>query len=249
MENEKPWHDQDTFWQEAYPTIFTGWIRESAPLEVEKIISLLGLRVPAQVLDLCCGIGRHSIELARLGFEVTGVDRTRAFLEEAKSKASSENLNLEFVEADMRSFRRAEAFDAILNYFTSFGYFETLEEDRKVLENAYQSLKPGGRLLMDIMGKELILSNFRVKDWFEVDDLFVLEERKLSENFERLETRRIMIRDGKRSEVSFSLRLYSAMEMRLLLHQAGFKKVEFYGSLEGTPYDQKARRLVAVAEK
>ena len=85
--------------------------------------------------------------------------------------------------------------------------------------------------------------------WFEVDDLLILEERKPRENFQRLETRRIIIKDGRKSQVSFSLRLYSAMELELMLYEAGFKKVEFYGSLDGVPYDQNARRLVAVAEK
>ena len=80
------WHEQDLFWQTV--PLFDREHLEAAPAEVDALISLLGIVSPATVLDLCCGVGRHSLELARHGFQVTGVDRTAAYLQTARGRAS-----------------------------------------------------------------------------------------------------------------------------------------------------------------
>ncbi|NIT57732.1 MAG: methyltransferase domain-containing protein, partial [Aliifodinibius sp.] len=115
----------------------------------------LGIEASSPILDLGCGIGRHTLELAHRGFTVTGVDRTQTYLNKAREKARIGGLEVEFVQADMRSFRRTGAFEAVINLFSSFGYFENPEEDRRVVENVYDSLKPGGRFLVEMMGKEV----------------------------------------------------------------------------------------------
>ena len=127
-----------------------------APSEVEAALKLLGLKPKGRVLDLCCGPGRHSLELARRGFAVVGVDNTAGYIAEAKKRAKSEKLKVEFVKGDMRCFRRLGAFDAVINMFTAFGYFKNPRDDRRVLENIHRSLKPGGKLLMEMLGKEIL---------------------------------------------------------------------------------------------
>ena len=127
------WHEDDEFWEKTASKIFGKEEWEKAAVEVENIVSLLELAPKAHVLDLCCGPGRHSLELARLGFHVTGVDRTVKYLEVAKKKAREESLVVEFLQGDMRTFLREEAFDAVLSLYTSFSYFEDPEEDKKVL--------------------------------------------------------------------------------------------------------------------
>ena len=82
------WHEQDQFW-EMVP-LFGPDRLEMAPEEVEGVISLLGIEPGASVLDLCCGVGRHSLELARRGYRVTGVDRTASYLQTASEKAAAE---------------------------------------------------------------------------------------------------------------------------------------------------------------
>jgi len=216
---------------------------------VVKALALLKLEPGAAVLDLCCGPGRHSLELARRGFKVTGVDRTARFLEEARRRAEAEGLVIEFVQGDMRTFRRPEAFDAVINLFTSFGYFDDPQEDKQVLENVYTSLRPNGKLLLDTMGKEVLARIFRERDWFEQDGALFLEERRLLEGWSRIETRWIIVRDGEQEEFTLKLRLYSGAELRALLREIGFRRVELFGNLDGEPYDQNARRLVALAEK
>jgi SAM-dependent methyltransferase len=245
----RAWHEDDDFWEVMAPKIFGQGHWNSAPAEVECVISLLKINPGAYVLDLCCGPGRHSLELARRGFRVVGVDRTSKYIEEARKQAEAQGLNVEFLQEDMRNFCRPETYDAALNLYTSFGYFENPEEDRQVLKNVYSSLKKGGKLVIDVMGKEVLARIFRERDWHEEDGIIFLEERKLSNGWSRIQNRWIMIKGEERKEFTFSLRLYSGEELSLLLSESGFNSVELFGDLSRMPYDHTAKRLVALAIK
>ena len=246
---DKPWHDDDSFWETAGPVLFTESRWANAPQEVEAMVSLLGLSKGARVLDLCCGVGRHSLEFAGRGFEVTGVDRTATYLGEARTRAADEGLEVEFIQDDMRTFVRPQAFDAAINYFTSFGYFESEAEERQVLSNVYRSLKSGGVLLMEMMSKEILARIFRERDWREEDGMMILEDRKLAPDWSSLDNRWIIIKEGVRREVTLTVRQYSAAELSRSLVEGGFFRVDVYGDLTGAPYDQAATRLVVVAHK
>lgn len=242
------WHEQEDFW-ETVP-LFDEQRLEMAPAEVDAVLSLLDLEPGAAVLDLCCGVGRHSLELARRGYHVTGVDRTAAFLEAARNQAEAEGLDVEWVQADMREFVRAGSFAAAVNLFTSFGYFEDPAQDRRVADNLAQSLAPGGSLVMEMMGKEVLARIFHPCDWRELQDgsLF-LQERRICRDWTWIENRWILVKDGQRKEYPLGHRLYDGAGLRALLLQAGFESVALYGDLAGAPYDSEARRLVAVARK
>ena len=245
----KAWHDDDSFWETAGPVLFTEGRWENAPQEVEAMVSLLGLSEGAKVLDLCCGVGRHSLEFARRGFQVTGVDRTATYLEEARRRAAEEGLVVEFLQDDMRTFVRPHAFDAAINYFTSFGYFESEAEERQVLNNVCRSLKSGGALLMEMMGKEILARIFVERGWREEDDMLILEDRQVAPDWSAVYNRWIILKDGERREVTLTTRQYSAAELSKLLKECGFGSVEVYGDLTGAPYDMQAKRLVAVAQR
>ena len=249
MSEDKPWYDQDEFWAATAPVLFHQARWDRAPAEVDGIVSLLGLVPGSSVLDLCCGPGRHSIELARRGYQVTGVDRTASYLEEASARAKKEDLEIEFVHEDMRNFVRANAFDAVLNMYTSFGYFEDPEEDQNIISNIRASLKPGGALFLDAMGKEILARIFRERDWVEIDDVIMLEERELSKNWGWVKSRWIILREGEMKEFTLELRPYSGVELSGLLIKSGFDSVEIYGDMEGAPYDQNAKRLITVARR
>jgi SAM-dependent methyltransferase len=194
-------------------------------------------------------VGRHSLELARRGFKVTGVDVTRSYLDTAAEHAGNDKLEIDFICEDMRSFSRAGAFDAVINMFTSFGFFEEIGDDRRVAVNAYASLKRGGKFLIDTQGKEALARNFRERDWRREGDVIWLEERKIIGNWERIESQWTLVKGQEQFENKISLRLYSATELVALLTGAGFKKVDVYSDLTGSPYDQTARRLVTLAYK
>lgn len=244
-----PWHEDDLFWETFAPGLFTRERWDAVPEEVDQIQNLLGISPGDSVLDLCCGPGRHSLELARRGFSVTGVDRTRLYLESAQRQAREEGLPLELLQEDMRRFRRDGAFDAALSLFTSFGYFSEQKDDEQVLQNLFSSLKPGGRLLIDLMGKEVNARTFRERDWHEREGILFLEERKVSQDWGWLDNRWITIKGMERKEFRLALRLYSATELRQILLDSGFPSVRVFGDLAGSPYDHKAKRLVVIAHK
>ena len=246
---KQPWYEKDDFWQTIAPVLFNSKRILDANEEIKQLISLLNLQPGTSICDLCCGLGRHSLELGRLGYCVTGVDRTGLYIEQAKKKANEQGLNIRFVQDDMRSFCEPNAFDAVINVFTSFGYFEEVADDKQVLENVYKSLKEDGIFLIDIMGKEVLARIFQEKRWWEEDGVIILEEAKLAQDWSSVDSRWIIIKDGRRDEFRFSLRLYSAAQLRELLKSCGFGRVEIYGDLSGSPYDQTAKRLVVVAHK
>jgi SAM-dependent methyltransferase len=244
------WFEDDSFWATFESYMFGPGRMAEAPTEVEAMIRLLGLAPGASVLDLCCGPGRHSIEFARRGYAVTGVDRTRAYLDKARAAAAREALGCDFVESDMRAFSRSEAFDGAINFFTAFGYFDDPADDLKVARNLCESLKAGARLLVDVNGKENLARKFRERDWSRrPDGTIMLQERELLDGWRRIRNRWIWIRGTERRESTLVLRLYSGAELASLLMQAGFRDVDLYGSLAPTAYDQHAERLIAVATK
>jgi SAM-dependent methyltransferase len=249
MSGEIPWHEDDTFWKETLPVLFPESRMGQAKEEVEQLLALAGIPSGAAVLDLCCGVGRHSLELARRGFRVTGVDRTQEYLDLAASAAGREALCLELVREDMRKFRRQASFDAVINLFTSFGYFKDPRDDQAVVDNVYASLRSGGMLVMQLMSKEVLARIFRARDWQEQDGLLVLEERKVRQSWSWVESRWTVISDRRRVNLDLSHRLYSASELTVLLRDRGFGEVVACGGLDGSPYDENANRLVVVACK
>ena len=103
MSENVNWHQDDEFWTEMAPFMFGQDAWEDSSKQLSQALALMGLESPALVLDLACGPGRHSLEMARRGFRVTGVDRTTEYLEEARKRAKVEDLTIEFVQEDMRA--------------------------------------------------------------------------------------------------------------------------------------------------
>jgi SAM-dependent methyltransferase len=249
MDTDKPWHERDAFWEKAEPWLFANWRLSDGPEEVEHIERLLAIKPGSHILDLCCGVGRHALELARRGFRVTGVDRTQAYLDRAAEQAREEGLQAEFIRDDMREFCRPDTFDAIVNLWTSFGYFDDPQEDQRVAQNMYRSLKTGGVLFQEMLGKEVVALTFRKRDWKEDSGILVLKEVTLSRNWSWITNRWIMITDEGRSEYDVSQRLYSAAELTSLLEAYHFRDITVYGDFDGRPYDHKAKRLISIAHK
>ena len=245
----KSWHETDEFWESMREKIFPEELWTSAAGEINNLVTLTGITAGAKVLDLCCGPGRHSLELARHGFQVTAVDRTRSFLESARSQAAGKQLDIDFIQDDMRHFCRPETFDAVINLYTSFGYFDDISEDKEVLSRIHTSLKKGGTAVLELMGKEILARIYTERDWYEKDGALFLAERKVAEDWNRMHNRWIILDGSGCREVNFSHRLYSGAELKRQMLDTGFSTVRLYGSLSGTGYDEKATRLVALGVK
>lgn len=243
-----PWYEDDRFW--AVIDYLLSDPKRPIAQETAQISKLLDVAPGASVLDLCCGTGRYSVELAKLGYRVSGVDRTRPYLDKARALAAEQGVSVEYVEDDMRSFRREDAFDAAVNLFTSFGYFEDPEDDLRVLRNLRASLRPGGRLVMDMAGREALAAKYTPRDWMEfADGALLLFDREVLPGWSELRNRWIFLKNGERTEFNFTHRIYSGDSLSRALMDAGFAVEGIYGSLDGSPYDRSATRLVAVARK
>ena len=244
------WHEDDAFWTAFYPVMFPEARWAVADEQVAQGLALLEVAEPVDVLDFCCGPGRHTLALAKLGHRVVGVDRTASYLDIGRQKAEGAGLDVRFELGDVRSFKTENAFDCAVSLFTSFGYFEDPLDDVKVLENVYASLRPGGKLLMDMSGKEVIAKAFVPRGWSEPEPgLTWLEERSVLPGWSGIKNKWTLIRGDEKFEHVLYIRLYSGKELETALLQTGFSQVHLYGSLDGDPYDNLARRLVAVGVK
>jgi SAM-dependent methyltransferase len=233
--------------------MFDGKRWAEVPAVLDGLGALLvaaGGRAPGpgtRVLDSCCGPGRHSLELARRGCRVTGVDLTLPYLEAAPESAAGEGLEIEFVQADVRGFVRPRAFDLALNLFTSFGYFATEAEDLAYLSQLRASLAPGGFLALEVIGKETCARDLVEGEWFERDGILACTDYAIEGAWEYLVNRWIIVEEGRRFERSFRQRLYSAKELGWALARAGFAgSPRFHGGVDGRPYDGGASSLLVL---
>jgi len=243
------WFENEDFWRELYPYMFPAERMAAAAGQVEQVVALTGIH-GGMALDLCCGPGRHSVELARRGFAVTGVDRSPFLIERARERALESGVSIEWVMEDMRRFRRPRAFDLACNLFTSFGYFEDEADDLRVLGNIHESLNDGGALVMELMGLERLArtwQNSMCEDF--ADGMTILRRPRLRDNWRRVANEWVLIKDGHTRTFHFEHSLYSGRDLAKCLLHAGFPEVQLYGDLAGSEYGLDATRLVAVARK
>jgi len=247
---KQEWFDDDSLWREIYPFLFPERRIAATPEQVRKVLKLTKPR-GKKVLDLCCGPGRCSIVLAKKGFKVTGVDRTRFFLDVARERAETTKVKVEWIQQDMRDFVRPKAFDLVLNLWTSFGYFDDPNEDLRVLRNIHKSLRPGGVCLIDVIGRECV-AKFQQSNFAErlPDGTVMFQHHHVAENWTKMHQEWTILRvNGRTKTLRFSLTLYSGGELRARLEQAGFKNIKLYGSLDGDDYGPYAQRLIIVGQK
>jgi SAM-dependent methyltransferase len=257
MAYKKEWFNDNNFWDRYLPIIFDENRLAEAPTTADGVTRLARLnlyekksrRSGPTVVDFCCGFGRITLELARRGFAATGVDLNEKYISAAKKTAVREGLDAAFIRKDVRDFKRKNAFDVAVNLYNSFGYFENPHDDLLVLKNAHYSLRKGGALIIDVLGKEIAVRDYTEAEWFERAGYTVLTESFPEDSWTHVRNRWILIKGGKRWEKVFIQRLYAASELRTLLHQAGFATVEIYGNWDESPYDENAKTLIAVGRK
>ncbi len=218
--------------------------------EVESIIKMMALKPKAKILDLCCGYGRHSIDLAQRGFEVTGYDLSDFFLEKAQKDSASLGLKMEFLKGDMRKLPFEGRFDAVVNLFTSFGFFDQEKDDLKVLKGVCRALKSRGLFLLDLKNREHLIRNFQRRRWRPEKDFVMLEDNFFDLFTCRWEsTRTLIFENGQKKEYSFSLRLYTFTEILDLLKRAGFMLEAVYGDFAFDEYSLDSPRMILISRK
>ena len=243
---EGEWFEDEEFWTVYAPIMFDEARWAEVPAVVDAIEALARPSPGAAVLDACCGPGRHSLELASRGYRVTGIDITDAYLEAARESAG-DLATVSFLHADVREFEMPGAFDLAINLYTSFGYFADPAEDLAALRRLRGALKEGGALVIETTGKETAARDFTAGESFERGGWKVRTEFTIVGAWEGLRNRWILSRGEERVDHAFDLRLYSGTELKGALLGAGFSDVRILGGLDGSPYDQAAKSLVALA--
>lgn len=241
------WFADESFWETFYDAMFTEERFASASEQLEEILALSGFD-GRDVLDLCCGPGRLAIGLAERGFNVTGVDLSAFLLTRAKERSGADRV--EWVHEDMRTFVRPEAFDLVVNVFTSFGYFDDKADDVRVLRNIHKSLRDGGVLVMELLGKEYLAKVFQPTVSTTTEDGRVwIQRHEIFDDWSRIRNHWILV-DGERARsFTFHHTVYSAQELKDRLAEVGFTDTRVYGGLDGSEYGPDAKRLVVVATK
>lgn len=204
--------------------------------EVDLFSSILHLSPEDKILDLCCGQGRHSLELARRGFKsVEGVDRSHYLIQKAKAHAKKEGLAVRFREGDARRLPYpSDTFDAVMVLGNSFGYFETVQDDLRVLKGVFRVLKPWGRFIIDVSDGAYVREHFQPRSWEWVDkNLFVCRERSLALDGQRLISREVVthVEKGVIVDQFYAERLYTRENLYELLKAAGFSDITSHGDL------------------
>jgi SAM-dependent methyltransferase len=227
---------------------FYDFLDERSERDVEVIWRVLGLEPGTELLDAPCGHGRIANRLAARGVNVTGIDITPLFLNVARADAEARGVEADYVHGDIRALPWRDRFDVVLNWFTSFGYFGD-DADREILRQAHAALKPGGRLAVDVHNGYALVRRLQPEGVLERDGNFVLDLRELDVVSGRIETERVVIRDGETRRAHFSVRLFTYTELRDWLFQAGFRDVAGYDWETGEALTLESRRMIVVGTR
>lgn len=218
--------------------------------EAGQLSTLIHSRVPAsaypRLLDLACGRGRHSVNLARLGYAVTGVDLAPRAIAIAREKLASQNLEADFICGDMR-IPLPNRFDVIVNLFTSFGYFEDDEENRTVLRSIKTMLVEGGFVVLDFLNERWVRKTLVHNESGSLPTCEYTIERWLSESMvhKKISTRR---HDGASAVFNEQVKLYGNEWFTRELESLGFRITERMGDYDGSVFDpEQSPRLIIIA--
>ncbi len=228
-------------------------LEQRTQAEAEGIIRLLDLKGEERILDVPSGYGRHSIALTRKGFKVTGVELNAVHLGEAIRSAEAAQVSPNFVKGNMIDIAHQEEFDAVINMFYSFGFFETDEENNKVLQNFYNALKKGGKFLFhtDVNIPRVLSGQYRED---EMRNLASGKTLRIIDKYNPQDKRIhgtwiIKGTDGKEEKKDYSVRVYTKEEFINLCRQVGFTNFEVYSDWDKTPYSENSEDMIIIAQK
>lgn len=252
--HDAPWYV--SAFDERYLKLYAHRDEQEAEDRAPGMMKLLGLTHDKRLLDVACGEGRYARAMARRGVRVTGIDLSKELLLEARERSRLLPGSPQYTRRDMRKLPFVSQFDAVISMFTSFGYFETEAEDLAVFRGVSRALVPGGRFLLDFMNEAQLRSSLVPEETQRSRSVNVHIKRWIDEDATdgpRVEKRvkAVAARTGiTEFEVTESVRLYTPDEIDALLARAGLEPVgERMASVDGTPLDALAPRLIRLAEK
>jgi len=247
----EPWY-ASSFGEEYYQAFLPQLTPELTLKQVDFLVEKLKLEPESRILDLCCGHGRHAIELARRGYDVVGLDLSQYLLDVARRDAKSAQADIHWVHSDMRDIpSEFGPMDAVVNMFSAYGYLETDAEDQKALRAVGKVLRPGGAIVIDAMNREAAIRHWQPWRWAEQKDGSLFAERlRFDIRTGRQHVREVLVRaDGRRTEDSYSYRLYTYTEIARHLKEEGFapESFEVWGDFDGSRYTWDSLRMIVLA--
>lgn len=234
----------DWFDTPYYHTLYKNRDLSEAKQFIQELTKRLPLKSNAHVLDLACGKGRHAVTLSECGFDVLGVDLSENSIREAKKWESD---TLKFAVHDMREVIEGVQFDGIFNLFTSFGYFDRIEDNQQVIHSISKMLKKGGVLIIDFMNVHKVLDNLVTSETKVVDGITFKIQRHFDGKhiFKNIE----FDADGKTHAFTERVQALEMDDFHSLLQSANFRVLETYGSIEFEDFNEmKSDRLLIIAQ-
>lgn len=242
ISQEKEWFST-WFDTPLYEKLYADRDQQEAVQMIDLLESTLPCKDHPMVLDLGCGRGRHSIELTRRGYRVTGLDLSEQALEKARKKADERGVDVRFVQGDMR-IPIQETFDLVVNLFTTFGYFSDSEDDERVLDAVTQMVSPQGWFVLDFLNpdwvrKTLVTQENRSIEGLEVHIQRWIESASTKGDSFDLVKKEMRFTDGEGRTLGVfeeSVRLYPLEWLETQLHARGFQLINLFGDYQGDEF-------------
>lgn len=239
---------EEWFDTEEYLNVYRHRNEEDAKNLFNLINKNILLEKGSKVLDLACGAGRHSILFAKNGFDVTAVDISDNLLNVARKTANELSLNISFIKSDLRELHLTEKFHLILNLFTSFGYFETDDENEEIIKFASEHLLNNAYFIIDFFNIVYLKNNIIPVTYDKIEDGIIKQERVFEGN--RI-VKKITI--TKKNDVKYyyeSVRTYSKDELITLIIKNGLRIQNIIGNYLGVEFEEiNSPRVIIIAKK
>lgn len=247
---------KSTEWWQSY--FDSQYLLEYEPLfslerdrhEAARLIDVLGLPSGSRILDVPCGQGRHAHLLAESGFDVDGLDYSEDLLKLARRRGTGARLR--YTRGDMRSLppRWTKRFDAVVNLFTSFGFFTNPSDDRKVIEEFARVLKPGGVLLWHGGNRDGVMARFLARDWWQTEDgTLVAHERSFDALSGQLTVHSVWSGPSGRGDREHKIRLYTPTRLAELCADAGLIVEQAFEGFTTRDLTRRSSEMLLVARK
>jgi len=253
--SRKPSGKKRSWWEVLFSDDYIRTLPKVAQTAVQKQVNFmeasLGIKRGDSVLDVGCGLGHHALEFARRGYLVVALDLALSMITRAAEDAQQRGLRINFLHKDIRDIGFEGTFDAVICVGTTFGFFDD-EQNRSVLQRLAHALKPGGRLLLDVVNRDFVVQSQPNLVWFEGDGCVIMEESDFNYYSSRLHVKRTMMRDdGRQTDVDYNIRLYSVHELGQMLKQCGFviREVSGQEATRGCFFGAQSSRIVLLAER
>ena len=239
---------KDWFNTEEYLNVYQHRNESDAEEHVKLILKNVNIPSSAKILDMACGAGRHAIILSRKNFDVTAVDLSENLLAIAKKNTYAENLKINFVHSDIRKFESDDKFNLILNLFTSFGYFESDEENFSVLQKAYDLLADDGFFVLDFFNSHFLKQNLVEASEEILGEVKIHQFRKIKGN--RVTKKIVITKNGNLSQFEESVRMFTQDDLVDAVQNIGFEIHKTFGDFLGNEFDQfNSPRLIMICKK